>query len=1234
MMSNIMLISVFIDRKLYSSCVTNNTFVLNNSHVNVYGIDNTIDNQCISSRYNQFLDAYDYNVPAWFVFCHSDWEVQEDLATLLGPLDTGSIYGPIGAILCENVDGSLSREYRGQCLEKKRDGSNTRQQRCLIIDTGVLVDTIDCQCVIVHSSLVKKHALRFDEKLGFNLYAEDFCISAKECHAIESKILNVRCCHWNQADNMNDRDDYFVDLDYCNKKYPNKLYAGVVTLIGGKSSTSMAAQCKNITPQIINVAALSDTRSKIYKVPTVLPDAPNDSKSILFRYVSPNSTVLDVGCACGDLGIALHQYKNCTMHGLEYNPESVNIAQETGSYKQVFQVDLNALSENQYPEYVRKFDWIIFGDVLEHVYDPQDAIRKILGYLKPKGRLLISLPNLAHASIKAGLLLDEFIYTDVGLLDTTHIRFFTHKTIPTFLAKSLLKLEDYEFTAANMRGFQPDDPYNYLSAPVKHTIFHDPHSFVCQYVMKLQYAPEESFESCLNANKALQTIDENRNLLLRAYREQALSVYAPPGGVRFSISQSMHQAIARSRHLTKVHHVLVKGLTAILLLPASMFYAASVNNWLRGVLRGKKFFTDVLNHQNSTFNKNKNGFFYVVATKALKRAALLQNTKSLRIVFGGLHSSLRRLVTQSLSKATCATDKNEKPYPEYSSEDAVRYISYMRRFEPHTEQDLAMLVADIRSWAQTPPLSLHVHVMREKQEQLQKTVCSVFKQVYDSWKLCITFQSDLDDETRSYLSDLSRNSKVHIRQIEEHSDIPENIALQACDGIFFMPLGLGDQIPTFSLYFVAREILTHPRSHIIYSDVDVLDEGVRGKPFFKPRWNEELFLGQDYICRLVAYKTQLLKEIGGFRKEMEPCQVYDATLRLALNSSDVQIRHIPRVLYHYAHDDFCLFNEEQKEKSKQAVAAYLKNKKIVAQVSTQKNGTNRVVYEISDALPMVSCIIAMRDKATMTKNCIQSILENTNYTNLEIILVDNGSTEATSFAFFDSLKNEKRIRIIHWDRPFNYSEIQNMAVREAKGQFIALLNNDIEIRDSAWLNEMVSHAQKSHIGAVGTKLLFADDTLQHGGIILGPNGSVGHAFRNFPEDVKKHKCIAQTTRWISAVTGACLVVEKQKYLAVGGLNEKDLGVAFNDVDFCIRLALAGYQNLYTPHTKVYHLESASRGLDADPINRKRADKEQNYILENYAHLLGADPHYSPNLSFYGTNYDILAPTEQARLTLK
>jgi 2-polyprenyl-3-methyl-5-hydroxy-6-metoxy-1,4-benzoquinol methylase len=527
-MEKIVLISAYIDKALYTACVTENSFVRDHPCCVTAGFDNSAENLPVPIRYNQFLDEWDYGEAAWFVFCHSDWEVREDLAPLLRHLDRNTLYGPIGAILYGNSDGSFTSEYRGQCFEKKRDGSNERVLHCPVHHTGALVDTFDCQCLIVHSSLIAGHHLRFDENLHLDLYVEEFCIGAREKHGIESRILSIQCCHWSPLDGMDERrmQHYRSALAHIEKKYPGICRAGVISLLGGASQV-VESLCRKIGAQVVSVEHGSDPRGEIYHV-EVTPDKPNDPKTILFHYVSPGSVVLDVGCACGDFGIALKRFKQCDVHGLEYNPTSVTITRSTGAYTKVHQVDLDEIRDNAYPEYFGKFDAIVLGDVLEHLYDPEDTLRKLLAYLKPGGFLLLSLPNMAHASIIANLLRGDFSYTEFGLLDKTHLRFFTRRSIPVFLACNRLVIREHHYTVIPIQGFQPENPYPYLPVATITALLDEPHSFVCQYVIKAQLDEIGSFADCLAKNTVLHALDENDNPYLKLFRGQAFAQYPPP----------------------------------------------------------------------------------------------------------------------------------------------------------------------------------------------------------------------------------------------------------------------------------------------------------------------------------------------------------------------------------------------------------------------------------------------------------------------------------------------------------------------------------------------------------------------------------------------------------------------------------------------------------------------------------------------------------------------------------
>ncbi|GHU30856.1 hypothetical protein AGMMS50256_18440 [Betaproteobacteria bacterium] len=384
---------------------------------------------------------------------------------------------------------------------------------------------------------------------------EDFCIAAREKYDIKSRILNIQCCHWSQADNPMDlKPDYVTGLAYIDKKYPGTCRAGMLSLLGG-ARRIVGPYCKYDTLQLVRAGA-DDSRGSIYHA-DVNPDTPNNTKSFMFHDVSPGSVVLDVGCACGDLGIALKRYKQCDVHGFEYNPASVNITRGTGAYTEVHQVDLNKIEDNAFPEYFGKFDAIAFGDVLEHLYDPEEVLRKSLAYLKPGGSLLLSLPNMAHASIIANLLRGDFSYTEIGLLDKTHIRFFTRHSIPVFLARNRLVIGGYRYTVIPIQGFQSENPYPHLPMAVTTALFSEPHSFVCQYVIKAQLNETGSFDDCLAKNAVLHTLDENANPYLKLCRDQAFAQYPPP---RNRVSRwKPDSGGTRRGAICRIHHIEKRG---------------------------------------------------------------------------------------------------------------------------------------------------------------------------------------------------------------------------------------------------------------------------------------------------------------------------------------------------------------------------------------------------------------------------------------------------------------------------------------------------------------------------------------------------------------------------------------------------------------------------------------------------------------------------------------------------
>lgn len=479
-MKKAIFISVVNEVDIYSKCILENKYIKNSDVIETVCLDNAVENVFISKRYNEFISGYDFSNEVWFIFCHSDWEIKENIAVRLDSLDKDCLYGPIGTIIAENKQKIIKQERRGRIYDRKRDGSNLRLVEYYEIESGSEVDTFDCQCLIVHSSLIKKYNLRFDENLEFDLYVEDFCINAKVSHGIKSMILKIECCHWQQLEDINERPHFFDKIDYINKKYQNYLFGTTILPIGGNGGKKV----EKITNGPSIVIPIKDDRSVVYHWDIDLNNV-FDARVIALSYIENNAVVLDIGCACGDLGKALKKEKNCTVYGMEYNKSSIEMAEKTGSFEKIYQLDLNNFDINNYSNLEKKVDYIIFGDVLEHVIDPQKTLETFKKLLKKDGFFIISLPNIAHASIKASLLNDEFEYGETGLLDQTHLRFFTYKSIATFLSDIYLEIVDVKFVPLDLHGFFLKDYYVKISDTTKHHIFSDPHSFVCQYVMKI-----------------------------------------------------------------------------------------------------------------------------------------------------------------------------------------------------------------------------------------------------------------------------------------------------------------------------------------------------------------------------------------------------------------------------------------------------------------------------------------------------------------------------------------------------------------------------------------------------------------------------------------------------------------------------------------------------------------------------------------------------------------------------
>ena len=428
---------------------------------------------------------------------------------------------------------------------------------------------------------------------------------------------------------------------------------------------------------------------------------------------------------------------------------------------------------------------------------------------------------------------------------------------------------------------------------------------------------------------------------------------------------------------------------------------------------------------------------------------------------------------------------------------------------------------------------------------------------------------------------------------------------------YVLHLNAGEYPSANSLRHIAQAIIADPGIKLIYTDHDTIDfNGIRSNPQFKPDWNPDYFLSYDYLGGFFCIAPQTYSDVGGYPWKVDArLRRYALALRVSLSTRGRGIAHVPQVLFHCqppSQDDV-----PEVADSIALVANFLSDSNIEVTPGLLP-GTHRLRYPIPNPIPLVTIVVPTRDRLDILKPCIESVLSLTDYPNFEILIVDNGSIEPECVKWLDEITANMRIRVIRDNGPFNYSALNNRGVALAAGSILVLLNNDVEVISPEWLTEMIGLALRPEIGAVGAKLLYPNGMVQHAGVVLGIGGVAGHVHRYLDGDAAGYMHRAVVTQNVSAVTGACLAVRKDLYQQIGGLDEDNLHVAFNDVDFCIRLTREGYRNVFTPHALLYHHESLSRGHDDTPHKKAIFEREFAYMKRKWGPF--ADPAYNPNLT--------------------
>lgn len=506
---------------------------------------------------------------------------------------------------------------------------------------------------------------------------------------------------------------------------------------------------------------------------------------------------------------------------------------------------------------------------------------------------------------------------------------------------------------------------------------------------------------------------------------------------------------------------------------------------------------------------------------------------------------------------------------------------------------------------------------------LKQMISSVIEQTYSDWQLCL---ADGSDDSHSYVGEYCKalskeDNRIIYRKLQENKGISENTnaCIEFATGEYIALLDHDDLLHPSALYEAASAICEQG-ADFVYTDECTFTNKTSNiiSHNFKPDFSPDTLRSYNYICHLSVFSRALLDSVGYYDSKFDGSQDYDLILRLTEKAQNIV--HIHKCLYFWrAHAQSVALDVSAKpyvvEAAKNAIAAHLERMGLKGTVKESVMPTTyEIEYEIKDN-PLISIIIPNKDHIDDLKKCIDSIYQKSTYRNFEIIIAENNSESKKTFDYYKMLTElHSKVKVIKWEKGFNYSAINNFAVSHSSGEYILLLNNDIEVISEDWLQRMLMYAQRDDVGAVGAKLYYPDDTIQHAGVIVGLGGVAGHAHKDLPRTAPGYMCRACLAQNMSACTAACLMVRRDVYDRVEGLDE-EYAVAFNDVDFCMKITRAGYRIVFTPYAELYHYESKSRGIEDTPEKQARFRSEVERFKNRWAEELEkGDPCYNKNLS--------------------
>ena len=885
----------------------------------------------------------------------------------------------------------------------------------------------------------------------------------------------------------------------------------------------------------------------------------NNSRTQQVILTGEGKEVLEVGPGEGIVASALKD-RGCRVFCVEKDPELALKASRFA--EEIIIGDIESLDLSQLFR-GRLFDVLLFGDVLEHMVDPLRILSSLAMRLKPNGYVVASIPNIGHASARLHLLSGHFDYQNVGLLDRTHVRFFTRKTMHDLFANAGLSIEKcvrirVDVSKAEMMGIDESK----LPSILLDSLEKDPEAMTYQFVVKARHGTTTCVEEWADGNPV-------------SPHEFRI------GAVDARITDLENQILLKDSHIEAVD-ARIKGIEDSLA-------------W-RLVRRYRRF--------------NDRCF-----PSGTRRRAIIER---LAVALGtaldeGLRSLFQRVVDRYV--------RRRKQFFELTRDE--QYQVWLSNNEL-TEEKLLELRREASQFSYQPVISIVMPVYNTEKKWLGIAIDSVINQVYLNWELCIVDDASTRKDVKKILKSYgAKDRRIKVRYLEKNLGISgaSDEALTMASGEFVGFLDHDDELTRDALFQVVKVLNQNPNLDLIYSDEDKKDlNDRRVEPFFKPDWSPDLLQSMNYISHFSVMRKSLIDKVGGFRRGFEGSQDYDLILRVTELTD--KIGHVQKPLYSWRKvPGSAAASTEAKpyarESAKKALRETLSRRGLLGTVTDGFGGYYRVKYTMQ-GMPLVSIIIPTRDRVDLLKRCIESIESNTSYKNYEIVIVDNNSTDRATLAYLKSLKHT----VMRFEEPFNFSRINNFGAKYAKGEHLLFLNNDTEVVDEHWLDAMLEHSQRPEVGMVGGLLLYPSKgnsgtrkIIQHAGVIIGLGGTANHAFRGLYHDHPNYFGLHRVIRNCSAVTAACAMIRRTVFDEVGGFNE-NLKVAFGDIDLCLRIRKKGYRVVYTPYAILNHDECATRG-------KLHPSENEAYMIDKWkGAFIKGDPYYSPNLTLLREDYSL------------